>query len=38
MKKRLRKEGKNMLGLPRIQRERCIEVKHLPNGTNAGYM
>ena len=25
-------------GLWRIQRERWIEVKYLPNGTNAGYM
>jgi hypothetical protein len=25
-------------GLRRIQRERGIEVHHLPNGTNAGYM
>jgi hypothetical protein len=33
--KRLRKEGKNMF-LWLIQRERWIEVKYLPNGTNVG--
>jgi hypothetical protein len=30
--------GKTESGLWRIQRERWIEVKYLPNGTNAGYM